>query len=134
MERFKIFDHPSDVGILVFGKGRREVFENAAYGMFSLMADLSQVAAKEKIRVKVKAEDPEGLMVNWLNELIYLEDSKKYLFRDFEIESLEATRLEATIGGEKIDLARHSLSRPIKAATFNQLAVSDQSARIIFDV
>ena len=134
MERFKVIDHPSDVGIEVFGQDRKEIFENAAYGMFSLMADLGRVTAKEKIKVKVQAEDQEGLMVNWLNELIYLEDSKKYLFSEFKMERLDATRLEATVGGEKIDLTRHSFSRPIKAATFNQLSVEDREARIVFDV
>ena len=134
MERFKAIDHPSDVGIQVFGQDRKEVFENAAYGMFSLMADLGRVTAKEKIKVSVQAEDQEGLMVNWLNELIYLEDSKKLLFNEFKMERLDATRLEATIGGEKIDLGRHKFSRPIKAATFNQLVVGDHSARIVFDV
>lgn len=134
MLRFKPLDHPSDVGIIAYGKSKKEIFENAAYGMFSLMADLEKVSPKEKLEIKVEAEDPESLLINWLNELIFNEDSKKMLFREFKIETLTDTRLEATVGGEKINLNIHALYRPVKAATYNQLQIGPNQAKIVFDV
>lgn len=132
--RFKPIDHPSDVGIIAYGKSREEIFENAAYGMFSLMADLNGVETKQSLEIKVEAEDLDSLLINWLNELIFNEDAKKMLFREFKIKKLSDTRLEATAAGEKIDLNRHSLYRPIKAATYNQLQIGPSQAKIVFDV
>lgn len=132
--RYKSIDHPSDVGIIAYGKTREEIFENAAYGMFSLMADLDGVETKQSLEIKAEAEDPEALLVNWLNELIFNEDTKKMLFREFSIKKLTDTALEAVVSGEKIDLERHSLYRPIKAATYNQLLLRENQARIVFDV
>jgi SHS2 domain-containing protein len=132
--RFKPIDHPSDVGIIAFGKTRQEIFENAALGMFSLMAELKDISPKERLEIKVKAEDPESLLVNWLNELIFNEDAKKMLFKEFKIKKLSDTELVATVSGEKINPDLHLLYRPIKAATYNQLQISKDQARIVFDV
>jgi len=134
MLRFKSLDHPSDVGIIAYGKSKKEIFENAAYGMFSVMVDLKKVKAMQSLDLKISGEDPESLMVNWLNELIYYEDAKKMLFKEFKITKLTDTQLEAVVSGEKIDLNRHSLSRPVKAATYNQLQIGPNQAKIVFDV
>jgi SHS2 domain-containing protein len=134
MERFRFLDHPSDVGIYAFGKTKKELFENAAFGMFSLMADLNGVENKHSFKVAVQGDDFESLLVNWLNELIFYEDSKKILLKTFNIENITAERLEAEVSGEKIDLERHSIYRPIKAATYNQLQIKKGQAKIIFDV
>ena len=132
--KFKILDHPSDVGIIAFGKDPKEIFENAAFGMFSLMADLDRVESKENFKIKIEGDDPESLLVNWLNELIFYEDGKKILLKAFKIEKLTGENLEATVTGEKIDMDRHFIYRPIKAATYNQLQISPNQAKIIFDV
>lgn len=132
--RFKQIEHPSDVGIIAYGSNHKEVFENAAFGMFSLMADTSRVDTKEKLSVKVTADDPETLLVNWLNELIYIEDSKKMVFSRFTITRLTNTELTATIAGDHIHLDRHAFQRPVKAVTFSQLQLRANQAKIIFDV
>lgn len=132
--KFKPLAHPSDVGIVAYGKDRKSLFENAAFGMFSLMADLSRVENRAKVEIKVKGDDSESLLINWLNELIFFEDTKKFLMKDFKIRKLTDTRLEATVFGEEIDPDKHFLYRPVKAATYNQLQISNDRATIVFDV
>jgi SHS2 domain-containing protein len=134
MQPFKQLDHPSDIGLEVFGQDQKALFENAALGLFSLMADLGAVEAKEDFALKVEGDDAESLLVNWLNELIFYQDSKKVLLKKFKIKKLSSRKLEAVASGEKIDLAKHSIYRPVKAATYNQLQISKNQARIIFDV
>ncbi len=132
--RYKPLDHPSDIGIIAYGRDQREIFENAAYGMFSLMAELNQIEPKESFSIKVNGDDFESLLINWLNELIFFEDSKKILLKEFKINKLTKTEIEAQVKGEKINPDKHSLYRPVKAATYNQLQISKNQARIIFDV
>jgi len=134
MLRFEPIDHPSDIGIRVYGNSLIEIFQNAASGMFSLMTDPGKVQPREKVKIEVAGEDYESLLINWLNELIYLEDTRKILFCDFKIQKLSPSRLEALAAGEKIDLKRHQIFRPIKAATFNQLQIGPKEAKIVFDV
>ena len=134
MNRFEIIEHPSDVGIVVFGENLKEIFENAAFGMFSLMADLGDVELKDSFEIEVKADDQEELLINWLNELIFLEDSKHLLLKDFKISKLADKELKAKVTGEHIRKNLHELHRQIKAATYNQLELKEKRAKVVFDV
>lgn len=134
MKTFELVDHPSDIGILAYGENIKETFENAALGMFSAMAELTDVRAEKSFEVKVKGQDREELLVNFLNELIYLMDSKKVLFKEFKIYKLSDNDLKAHVAGGHIQAGLTELHRPIKAATFNGLEVNEKKVRVIFDV
>ncbi len=71
MEKFKVLDISGDVGLTAFGKSKNEVFVNAATGMYSLITDLDAVAEKETITVAIESHSLDGLLVSWLNELIF---------------------------------------------------------------
>jgi len=134
MIKYKIVDHPSDIGIEAFGKDRKELFENSAYGMMDMMFDLSGVPEEASFDVKASADDPESLLVSWLSELLYLSDSKRVALSNFKITKMSDTELEAKARGGKIG----KVKRFIKAATYNQLEIKKErdnwKARIIFDV
>ena len=138
MKRFDLVEHTADAGIIAYGADMREAFSNAAYGMFCLMADLEQVGEKTSRHVEVEAGDREGLVVTWLNELLYLFDVERVIFRRFDILELTGTRLEADAYGEEADPSRHRLKSGVKAATYHMLKASEGggrcSIRVIFDV
>jgi len=132
--RFEIIDHPSDVGIIAHGENYKETFENAAAAMFSVMAEIPNIKGDVSFDVAVKAEDREELLIDWLSELIYLEDSKKVLLNRFVITHLTDKELKAHVEGVRIDPQLHSLHRSIKAATYNMIELTEKKARVIFDV
>lgn len=102
--------------------------------MFSVIADLRTVESKEIIKVKLESDDPEALLINWLNELLLLHETRGMLFSDFQISKLTDQALEAEAAGEKINADKHTLFYSIKAATYNQLQLSPAQAKIVFDV
>jgi SHS2 domain-containing protein len=135
MERYRVIDHPSDIGIEAFGKDTKELFKNAAFGMMDMMfGNPDEKILNEHFNVKVSAEDIESLMVAWLSELLYIIDSKKISLWAIEITELTEKKLEANILGGKIG----KIKMFIKAATYNQLEIKKEKdnwkARIIFDV
>jgi SHS2 domain-containing protein len=132
--RFKLLEHPSDIGIVVFGKNPKEIFENAGFGLFSLIGDLSNVESAERFIIKVEGDDQEALLINWLNELLFYYDTKSVLIKEFKINKLSNLQLEAEIRGEKIDLDKHTVYKSVKAATYNQLQIGKNQATIVFDV
>ena len=80
---YLFIDHLSDMGIEVKASSPGELFENAALGMFSIMYDLKDVEAKEKVEVSVKGKkgtDIEELLVSWLEKLLYIFETKNVLF------------------------------------------------------
>ena len=134
MIKYKVIDHPSDIGIEAFGKDRKELFENSAFGMMDMMFDLSGISVDVSFDVKASADDPESLLVSWLSELLYLSDSKHVALSNFKITKMSDTELEAKARGGKIG----KIKRFIKAATYSQLEIKKEKdnwkAGIIFDV
>ncbi|MBU3933351.1 MAG: archease, partial [Candidatus Omnitrophica bacterium] len=49
MKRYEIIDHTADIGLRAYGKDLKQLFTNAAYGMFDILADLKKVRAKERL-------------------------------------------------------------------------------------
>jgi SHS2 domain-containing protein len=135
--RFEVIDHTADVGIMAYGNDLKEAFANSAYGMFSLMADLDGVREKVSRKIDVHSTDREALLVDWLNELLYLFDVEHIIFKRFEITALSQKRLQAKVYGEKIDASRHQLKTAVKAATYHMLKIEKNEGvkvRFILDI
>jgi len=137
MARFEVVDHTADIGLIAYGSTLEEVFVNAAYGMFSLIADLDQVQERIHREIETEAPDQGELLVTWLNELLYFFDAESLLFKRFEILRLDQTWLQARAFGEKVDPTRHRVKTAVKAATYHLLKLEEGNglrAQIIFDV
>ena len=101
-KEFEFIDHTADIGVAAYGADMKQVFANAARGLFSLIVELDRVSEKTARAIRITAPDREALLVNWLNELIYLFEAKGILFRRFEITHITDTDLKATAYGEKM--------------------------------
>jgi SHS2 domain-containing protein len=137
-EAFEIFDHTADIGIIAYGADFEKLFSNAALALFSLITDLESIQEKLHLDLEVRSEDRDGLLVDWLNELIYCFDSRHTLFNRFDIETLTHTALKATCYGEDFDPSKHKIKIGVKAATYHLLRLdTDESgykAQVILDI
>jgi SHS2 domain-containing protein len=135
---FEVIDHTADIGIVAYGADIKQVFANAALGLFNLMADLDDFKEDLQRELELSAEDVEVLLVEWLNELIYIFDVEHIIFKRFEIERLTSTQIKARCFGEKIKPGQHKLKREIKAATYHMLRISKEDGgykvQVIFDI
>jgi SHS2 domain-containing protein len=135
---FEIINHTADIGIVVYGTDINQVFANAALGLFTLMADLDNLKEDIKRQIELSAEDVEVLLIEWLNELIYISEVEHIIFKRVEINELSNTKLKATCYGEKIKPSQHRLKREIKAATYHMLQINKKDGsykvQIIFDI
>jgi len=135
---FEVIDHAADVGIIAYGTDMKQIFSNAAFGLLSLITEPESIGAELQRKLEVVAEDRDSLLVEWLNELIYLFDAEHLLFNRFDIDSLTSNRLKATCYGDKFDPLRHKLKLGVKAATYHMLKMDRRSngyrAQVIFDI
>ena len=136
MKRFELIEHTADLGLVAYGGTLEEAFANAAYGMFSIIAELDAVEEKVSRRVEVDSDDTESLLFEWLNSLIYYFDVETLLFKKFDIIEFGEGNLKADCYGEKYDAKRHRLKTGIKSATYHMLEVDREKNRVqvIFDV
>ena len=136
MRRFRLIEHTADIGLVAYGKSLAEASANAAYGLFSLIVEPNEVKEKESRKAMVQAQDAESLLFNWINELIYIFEVERLLFKSFDITEFTGQSLEATCWGEKYDPSRHQLKTGVKSATYHMLKVDGEKNRVqvIFDV
>ncbi len=121
---FQILEHTADVGFEAFGQTREEVFVNAARALMHLLVDVAGVRVVRALDIQVEASTGPELLVNWLSELLYLHETERMLFRDFEIRHLDDRSLRATAAGETFDPLRHRIQLQVKAITYHQLRLA----------
>lgn len=138
MRRFELLDHTADTGIIAYGRDLKEGFCNAAYGMFSIIADLRLVKGVKEIGITVEGVDLHGLLVAWLSELLYYQAVKDILFSQFDIDEMDERRLKGQAYGEVCDKRRHELKTEIKTVTYHQLKIEEEKGiwriQVIFDI
>ena len=138
MEReFEIIDHTADVGIIAYGTSLNQAFANAARALFSLITELDTVEEVVYRDIELVAPNQESLLVEWLNEFIYLFDTENILFKRFDITKLNNNQLKARGYGEKVDSSKHKLKTGVKAATYHMLKVEKTNGcrvQVLFDI
>lgn len=138
MKRYEQIPHTADVAIRAYGKDLRELFSNAAFGMFDIIADLSGLKKTVSIDVNLEAPSPEELLISWLDELLYSFYTKGIIFFEFDIVDIDDTRISAHAHGRHVGENRNRLKTEIKAATYHDLKIEEKqdgySVEIIFDV
>jgi SHS2 domain-containing protein len=148
MEKFKVLDIAGDIGLRAYGQTIEEAFINASIGLYTLTTDLDGVEERKSIEVALNSSSLEGLLVAWLNELIFHIDAygfigKRIVFDEFFPcvglpESLPVCGLKAVLYGEEFDPERHEGKLLIKAATYHRLNIEQRDGlweiNVVFDI
>lgn len=152
--KFEIIDISGDVGLRVFGATQQELFVNASMGMYHLITNTDMVREERPLSVSVASHTIEGLLVAWLNELIFHFDAYGFVGKKVVIEAFgpftsphaaeggaetgTAFGIRATVYGEEFDPEHHEAKLLLKAATYHRLKVERRNhawqAEIIFDI
>jgi len=138
MDRYEELPHTADIAIKVQGKDLGELFSNAAFGMFDIIADLDGLKTDISVDLNLKAASPEELLVSWLDELLYNFYTKSIIFKEFDIIDIAPSGLKARAIGRHIGAKKSRLKTEIKAVTYHNLNVIEKngkfSVEIVFDV
>jgi len=152
MEKFRVLDVSGDVGLEAYGASVTEAFVNAAAGMYSLITNLEAVREKKTIVITAESTSLDGLLVSWLNELIFHFDAYGFIGKRITVDEFspsltlppegrggdESCRIRATVSGEGFDAGHHEGKLLIKAATYHRLKVEKKDDRwqidVIFDI
>ena len=135
---FELFEHTADLGLRVRAGTLEELLSEAARGLLAML--IANPAAVRCIQVKtfeLGPEEPEFLLFDWLNELLYAFETEKLLLVEFDLR-LEGGELRATCRGEPMDAARHQMEHEVKAITYHGLRVEQTAegweAELIMDI
>lgn len=137
----KFFDHTADVLFVARADTLPELFSECALATEETMVDVSKVKAKQNVKILAESKDVEGLLHDFLEELVFFKDYKQLLFSKFEIiiqEKEGSYNLACEAYGEKLDVARHDPRVDVKAVTRHMFEVIKDKqgwkAKVLLDI
>jgi len=137
-EGFDYFEVAADVGIRGWGPTLEAAFRQAGLAMFAVMVEPASVSERESREVRAQGDTRDALLVNWLNDCLYLHDVEGFVARRIDLPIFEERRLHSLLWGEEVNPARHRLGTIVKAATYHQLTIRQVNGgweiRVILDI
>lgn len=116
------YPHPADMGVRGVGRGLAEAFEQAALAMMAVIGDPARIRPETAVAIDCQGPDPELLLVDWLNAIVFEMATRGMLFGRFQV-SIADGRLQGTAWGEPVAASRHERAVEVKGATYTDLYV-----------
>ncbi len=130
----------ADAAFEAVGSTPEELFKDAAHATFEVMADTGSIEPVIAKPIELENENMDGLLFDWLSELVYLKDAESVLFCKFDvsIKKNDKYELRAAAWGEHVNRAKHKLRSDVKAVTFHMFEVKKigdtWTARVVLDI
>lgn len=123
--KFKFLPHTADIKLQAFGADLEDCFKNASYA-------LKEIICKEKVRgvkkkkINVEGKDLESLLYNFLEEFLFLFDSKGFLIGRVDKIKINSDdkrgfNLKSEIIGD--NAKNYEIESHIKAITYSEMFV-----------
>jgi len=117
----ELLEHTADLGIRAWGPTPERAFEQAAWGVVDLL-DSARTGVGESRAIAVRSNDRLGLLVEFLNELVFLLDTEDVGVTAIGVRRVTNADLDAEI--MVAPRARRPEGIVVKAATYHGLAVA----------
>jgi len=130
---YREISHTADWELEVWAPDLVSLLEHAARGMYHLTDLKLSLHPRLARKLEIRIGEPETLLIDFLTELIYLIESERIAFDQFNLE-INGDLLIALLSGFRIE----SVAKEIKAATYHNLEIRETGdglvANIVFDV
>ncbi len=134
MGTWEELDHTADIAVRVCADSLEDLFLTSVDAMFSLVAKPKDADPTVSEFLELDAMDREALLIDWLNELLYIHERDGVVITDIVFEYLTDTELQVRVRGVPVK----AYYANIKAATFHNLSIEagEDGFRtvIVFDV
>ena len=134
MKKFEILEHITDLKVKVFGRDKKELFQNAIIGMYK-GARYKGEDGKIKREISVSTSDLPSLFVEFLNELLYLTEIHQELYETIQFKKFDDRCVKGNLIGKKLQ----RMGVLIKGVTYHQLDIRQRQdgiweETILFDI
>ena len=133
-KQWTTYDHPSDLGLSANADSLGELFEALGEGLAEQICPIRLVRSRRRRNIRVQAETPEELLVEFLARLHRLFTLEKFLLSRVRVKRMDERELQAELSGEAFDPGRHELGPEIKAVTYHNLKVARAGERWVGQV
>jgi SHS2 domain-containing protein len=133
------FDTTADLGIHVRANSTANLLRGAAWGMFSIMLDLTTVPYHSTSHLTIPIDSADELPIIFLNHLLYLLGAKGLVPLSFPALKISGDKVNAEVEWGKVGAGTVFLGNEVKAVTYSLFRWEHapgkrQKLRIVFDV
>jgi len=130
--KYKFLEHTADIKFQSEGKTLDKAFTNAGYALLEIITDKEKIKAIKKKKISVKGKDKEQLLLNFLEEFLFLLDSEDFVVGKIEKLKIKENELVAELIGDKA--SKYDFSNSVKAITYNEMRVEKKGKNFICQV
>lgn len=135
MKKFEILEHKADLKIRAFGKDKKQLFSNMLLAMTESQKPEIKSRGKIKRQIKIKSLDLPALLVDFLNEVLYLSQTNKEVYSNIIFKKFTDKKIKGELTGQEVE----RFGEDIKAATYHNLGIDQKKdkiwqATILFDI
>jgi len=127
-------DHTSDAQFRAYGSSLEEAFQNAADATANLMWETEKIETGEKKKIKVTGKDRKQVLVNFLEEILFLFEFEGFLLGSVKDLSVHKDKtgywLEASFLGDRMS-DKHEVYGSIKAVTYSDMIIESNDQCMI---
>jgi SHS2 domain-containing protein len=128
-------EHTGEARLRLRAPSLPALFEEAAAALAELMCADHVSPSGEPLPVEVRATDRAALLAAWIDELVFLSETRKRVWTEARVERLTDTELRAVLRG----FEPTALRTQVKAATLHDLRVVETQggqfeATLVLDV
>lgn len=146
MGTWREYDTTADTGIEVEGRSPEDVFVTAGHAFAALTTNPTTIKMTERHEIRVYDVENDLLLVNFLNELLYLLETEDFVPVQFrkayhvnDLPSSEPKLFSVIALGGKWEKGVHESRTEIKAVTYHALKFEKVkrkvwNARVVFDI
>ena len=123
MSPYEQFEHTADLGLRVTARDLGRLFRDAGEGLFAMIVErIPEGDPAERLEFRVEGRRLDWLLFDWLNELLYVFESRRLVLSRFEVE-VDEDGLSATARAHPFDPRRQLATHEVKAITYHRLRV-----------
>ncbi len=138
---YKFIDHTADILFQAEASTLPELFTQCALALEDSQVDINLIEEKETLEFNVENKSIEGLLFDFLDDLVYYKDADLLIFKKFILEINESDKgykLNCKATGDKLDHAKHDPKVDVKAITMHMFEVKQVkdgwTAQVLIDI
>jgi SHS2 domain-containing protein len=118
----------TEVTVRAWGASRAEAFACAAEAVLALVVPPTTITTQETREARAQGAPPEALLVNWLNECLYVHEIEGFAVSRVEVDMCREGLVHGLLHGEPFDPARHLTSTAVQAVSPDRAEVRESDA------
>lgn len=119
---YEFLEHTADIKFRAYGKTLNEAFENSVLAFAEFVGKGNKIKSRKGKVIRVSGNDKQSLFYNFLEELIFLLDSERFVVVKGSV-NIMGNNLKAELFGD--DVKNYSGLDHVKASTYSEMEIRE---------